>query len=251
MNDTDLIKQYIDTPKTPSRLFYTYIWADPSDGIERYVGKGKKSRVWAHLKHKSNPRLHAMLNARLKSGYPLQPTQIFLPSEKEAFDLEIFFIAYYGRDDLKEGTLFNRTDGGEGGGTHARGKTYEDIYGVDRAQEIRQKHSAAIKGKPSPHRGRIGKKHSDSTRALMSEQRKGRKDTPEAIEKRRQGLLRSAAMKRESPEYVPPLSDGVMDKATRIRAENPEYKGISTRQLIEQGVLDLFTSTGKRKKDLF
>ena len=68
-----------------------------------------------------------------------------------------------------------------------KGKTYEEIYGNERAAELRSIRSASLKGKPSPKKGiafteehkknisiaNTGKKHSKETKLNMSIARKG------------------------------------------------------------------------------
>ena len=82
---------------TNPKQFYTYLWLR-ADGTPYYVGKGKGNRTF-------------------RKGSPKDLTRILIqnhPSEADAFAAEIFLIAYYGRKDLGNGILINRTDGGEG-----------------------------------------------------------------------------------------------------------------------------------------
>jgi hypothetical protein len=73
------------------------------DGTPYYVGKGKGNRGFRNGNHKVNR--------------PADPIRIIAQeclSENDAFEIEKFLIAYYGRLDLGTGCLRNLTDGGEG-----------------------------------------------------------------------------------------------------------------------------------------
>ena len=74
-----------------------------------YVGIGNDKRPY--VKGKSRSKLWR--NVVNKYGY-----EVIILSDnltwKQACELEIYLIKYYGRRDLGEGTLVNMTDGGEG-----------------------------------------------------------------------------------------------------------------------------------------
>jgi hypothetical protein len=55
-----------------------------------------------------------MIRKRMNEGFKIEPVLIQAPSEMSAFAMEIFWIAVIGREDLELGTLFNKTNGGEG-----------------------------------------------------------------------------------------------------------------------------------------
>lgn len=96
------------------KIFCVYIWHDPRDNCPRYVGKGLPSRPFVHLKPSGDMRIGRMLKKRIKDGYDPQPTIFQNLTEQEAFDLEKRLIAQIGRLDTGSGTLFNKTDGGDG-----------------------------------------------------------------------------------------------------------------------------------------
>ncbi len=108
------------------KRWYTYLWKDPKDKTSRYVGKGQGSRCWESLIDDCGSQTSNMLRKRRREGYICIPHIIWVNSESEALELEILLIAEIGRLDLGKGTLFNRTDGGEGmsGYVHKR-KTCE------------------------------------------------------------------------------------------------------------------------------
>jgi hypothetical protein len=98
--------------------YYTYIYKDPTrqyqglDGEPIYVGKGRTNR--AYVKH-SNKHLNGRLR-KLKAQSKEHHIEIInTTNECAAYWLEIVFIKAFGRKDLGEGTLFNHTDGGDGG----------------------------------------------------------------------------------------------------------------------------------------
>lgn len=111
-------------------MFYVYTYRDPRPGKARvpvYVGKGKihrkvfttrkqfYSRAYEHLRRCANVRLRNLLKNLNKLGLePIVEISRIFKQESGAFSLECSLIAKYGRRDLKTGTLFNNTAGGEG-----------------------------------------------------------------------------------------------------------------------------------------
>lgn len=107
--------------------FYVYVYFDPrSQGNYNilgevfkykpvYVGKGRGSRVLKHINTKKQTKL-SNLNKHLISRGLTPYYRILQEFEKEE-DAHIFektLIKDLGREDLKQGPLFNLTDGGEG-----------------------------------------------------------------------------------------------------------------------------------------
>jgi hypothetical protein len=149
--------------KDPDR-FYVYAYLRIKDsshgrkGSPYYIGKGSGNRVKSNQGRAANPPKDKSMVVYVQEGL----------AEKQAFDLERYCIALYGRIDLGTGCLRNKSDGGEGSS------------GVVITDERRQKISRAHKGKvvSAEARRRIGdasrgRKKSPETLQKMSEKSKG------------------------------------------------------------------------------
>lgn len=98
-------------------MFCTYLYRDPKDGTPRYVGWGSSlERPFYHLKRTHNVQLGRMLKKRKSEGLNPRPEVVVCPIQTESYAklLECCWIEKYGREDLGKGTLFNKTDGGDG-----------------------------------------------------------------------------------------------------------------------------------------
>jgi hypothetical protein len=141
--------------------YYVYFYLR-SDFTPYYIGKGKGRRAWTVHKN---------------IGVPKDKTKIIIVesniTELQAFMLERYYIRWFGRKYTNTGILRNITEGGEGGPvlkgklngmygkTHTKevkkilsekakknkGKSYEEIYGVKKAEKLKQIRSEAFKGK--------------------------------------------------------------------------------------------------------
>jgi hypothetical protein len=134
------------------RDFYVYVLFRPWDGSPCYIGKGHGSR-WKHHeqmaasgKHYNKHLAHIVVKAN--GELPKVKIRQALTSA-EACEIEIAFIKAIGRQ-IDGGPLVNLTDGGDGKQNY--------VTPPETREKIRQSN--------------IGKKHSDETRALMSEQRR-------------------------------------------------------------------------------
>jgi len=105
--------------------YYVYLHVG-KDGKPFYVGKGKGRRAWVSVGR--NEEWHK-LNLEGKRVIILYEGL----TKEEAFSLEAFQIALWGRQDIGTGCLVNQSDGNEGGG------------GVKWTEERRRKVSRAIK----------------------------------------------------------------------------------------------------------
>lgn len=100
-------------------MFYVYVYRDPRPLKKNqpvYVGKGTGDRDLSHWSRGSHNKPFQDFISHLKQrGLVASCERVFeAESEAEAFAKEIELIALYGRRNLKTGTLFNLTDGGEG-----------------------------------------------------------------------------------------------------------------------------------------
>lgn len=154
-------------------MFYVYAHyrATDPDGNPFYIGKGKSNR---DISHKRNPHWK---NIVAKHGFISKKIKENL-TEDEAWNLEKDLIQKYGKLSDGTGCLCNLADGGEGasGTIHSdetkkkwsiakKGKTWEEIYGVEGAQQIREK------------RKKTGRKpHSEETKKKLSLSKIGEKN---------------------------------------------------------------------------
>ena len=87
---------------------YIYFHINPLNNKVFYVGQGINNR--AKSKSSRNNHWIKLVN---KYGFIVDIVETNL-SKEEANQKEIFYINFFGRIDLKKGTLVNLTDGGEG-----------------------------------------------------------------------------------------------------------------------------------------
>ena len=147
------------------RRFYVYLWLRHKDSMHGprlspyYVGKGSGGRAFNPRKRRVKPPKDWSYIVFAQEGL----------TEQEAFDLEQYYIALYGRKDLGTGILGNFTDGGEGisGLRHSReakDKISRAHSGKVVSRETRDKLSRASLG----HQHFLGKTHTPEARAKIS-----------------------------------------------------------------------------------
>ncbi|MDP4299921.1 NUMOD3 domain-containing DNA-binding protein [Leptothrix discophora] len=179
--------------------FYIYLYRDPKDQTPVYVGKGIHNRAYIHGSASSNPKLKNLIRCRRAEGYVIEPTIHYEVDEATALEMEKFWINFFGRADLGEGTLFNLTDGGDGCGGWNRGRvltpSHKAAIGAankgrkcpPNSEEVRKRKSEAAKGRPK----------TEEHKKKLSLSQIGRKKTPEQVEKNRQAQLEHNRRKRE------------------------------------------------------
>jgi hypothetical protein len=174
-------------------MFYTYLWLR-EDGTPYYVGKGKGQRAYIRHRVGNPPPIERII---------VQEHQ----TESEAFEAEAFLIQYYGREDQGCGGLLNLSDGGEGAGNFSKSTL----------QKMRIARLGKKPVNPIPKGARIspdteikkGQRLSPFTEFKKGNPpwnkgkpydngQRGRKLSPEAIEKMRQAKLG----KKQSPEHI-------------------------------------------------
>ncbi len=142
---------YSSTNPPPDFYIYAYI---SKNGKAYYIGKGSGDRAWGR---------HKGCNANPPKDYSKIIIMEANLTELGAFALERFYIRWYGRLELKTGTLRNKTDGGDG------------VPGIYRSEEIRKRMSEAQSGQKHHF---YGKKHKPETIEKLRYSKLGRSRKP-------------------------------------------------------------------------
>jgi len=217
-------------------MFYVYAHykADDPTSVPFYIGKGKS------LRELSTKRNQFWKNIVAKHGFISKKIAENL-TEQEAWDLEKSLISTYGKLSDGTGYLCNIADGGEGasGTVHTKntkekwsvakkGKTWEEIYGVEQAQLIRAKRKLTGR-KPQTEEtkkkiseSKIGEKNPMFGKSLTPEHRrklsKAKISKPsntkgkQHSEKARQNYTKAAILRASNPEIRKKISDSNMGK---------------------------------------
>jgi NUMOD3 motif-containing protein len=212
-------------------MFYTYLWFR-ENSLPYYVGKGKGDRAFVSDGH-------GVHRPKDKARILIQNWE----SEEKAFEMEKWWIAFYGRKDLGTGCLRNLTDGGEGPSgfsesirskmstsqkaAFAAGRIH-GMLGKRHTEESKQKNAEAHRGKKHTketcHKmsnSRKGHETSEAVRSKISASNMGHGFTPETLEKMRKAKLgRSLSEEhkqalREASKSRPPISE---ETRQRLRA---------------------------------
>jgi len=119
-----------------------------------YVGKGCGNRCHRHFtnyefKRAYNGHKNNIIGQILKSGFSKDDCIVIWKenlSETESLALEKEIIEKIGCTSFKTGPLCNKTSGGEDFRSHLKGKTWEDILGVEQAKIRKENVSKSKKG---------------------------------------------------------------------------------------------------------
>ncbi len=179
-----------------TKTHYVYIYCDPRkkgiftyDGIDYvfnyepfYVGEGSGYRYKRHISnYEIEWNYNKIKNGKIKSilneGYDLTKYIVFYKdglTKSEALQIEIFLIEKMGRLNKKTGILSNLTDGGDGWSgaiSPFKGKTYDEIHGLEKSIELKEKRRKALIGNNYAS-SQKGKKLSEEHKKKISDFRK-------------------------------------------------------------------------------
>jgi hypothetical protein len=167
--------------------YYVYSLIDPRNTQPFYIGKGNGTRAQTHLYNMSGVRnIHKENKINAIRSVGLEPSIIYLveniEDESLAYDIESLYIKHYGRKGYDPGGILTNICTDSRPPNH-KGKTYEEIYGLERAKEQKEKRARLQR-----ERGGYGpKQHSEATKKLIGEKGTGRKYGP-CPESRRQKI---------------------------------------------------------------
>jgi hypothetical protein len=171
-----------------TKIYYVYEIIDPRTEKPFYVGwTSRKSdlRFGEHLRETRSKVINLekvnILKDILKENLKPIMKVVYQCTDKEnSIKEEIRLIDFYGR--IKDGGIL--TNISKGGEHHVvsdevkkylselrKDKTYEEILGKEKAEELKKRISESVSGKSNPM---YGKKHSAESRKKMSEQLKGK-----------------------------------------------------------------------------
>jgi hypothetical protein len=171
--------------------YYVYHIINPNTNRIFYVGKGCGTRCKQHLTDKKqyahNKRLNGYIRNLIENNTP--PIIIKIQenlNEDYAYELEEQEIKKYGRVGFEEnGILLNILDSGRPPAFKGEEHPW---YGRKHTEESKQKMSQTKKEYYALN-PKVGTKHTEETKQKISRANKGKKPSPEAIEKTRQGNL--------------------------------------------------------------
>lgn len=221
-------------------MFYVYVYKDPRPTKNQqvvYVGKGTGDRAWYHwnkrVKHNKGFGAFLALLRREKLEPIIEIVKDGL-DEAEAFYEEMMLIATYGRRDLRTGTLFNLTDGGEG------------FSGAVRTDEWRQNISKSLQTPEQVSRNSIAARerwtNAEYKAKTTAAIRQALKD-PEVIARREAG--KAAFIHTEEFRQT-------MSAATSKMWENPEYANkVAAAQSAVQSTPESRAKKSKNSKKLW
>jgi hypothetical protein len=171
-------------------MFYVYVYRDPrplKKDQPVYVGKGTGDRDISHWSKGSHNKPFQDFISHLKQrGLVALCERVFETEvEAEAFAKEIELIALYGRRNTGAGTLFNLTDGGEGGSGTVRTEAHKE---ADRMHALHHWQDPKYRAKVTEAQKVV--QGTDEARAIKSENSAQAWADPEVRQKRQTGIKR-------------------------------------------------------------
>ena len=142
-------------------MYYVYQLVDPRNNMPFYIGKGSNDRSKSHLKKIPSTR-NVYKENKIKKirDEGLEPiieyVSVNIIDEDLAYDMEAEIISHYGRKGYEENGILTNICKDSRPPNH-KGKTYEDIYGIEKA-----KHQKQLRSKLQKERGGYG-----SSRAML------------------------------------------------------------------------------------
>jgi hypothetical protein len=200
-------------------MFYVYVYRDPrptKNNQPVYVGKGMGQRDLSHWSRGSHNKPFQDFIAHLKVRGLVAPCErVFTAdSEAEAFAKEIELIALYGRRNLNLGSLFNLTDGGEGGSGTIKTDAHK---AVDKYNSIKNWKDPVYQEKVATGQRKV--QGTPEARAMKSENSAEAWANPEVRQKRQSGIKQA----RSTIE-----SKAKTREQAKAQWSNPEYAAMQT-----------------------
>lgn len=223
-------------------MFYVYVYRDPRPlklNQPVYVGKGTGNRDISHWSKGSHnkPFQDFISHLKLRGYVALCMHELETEDEAEAFTKEIELIALYGRRNTNTGTLFNLTDGGEGGSGTVKTEAHK---ATDKYNSVKNWANPAYQQKVSDGQRLV--QGTPEARALKSANSTEAWAKPETRQKRQEGIKKSrstevskaktsaqATAQWSDPEYA--AKQTANNKEIANRAEVKAAKAVAAKAL--------------------
>lgn len=224
-------------------MYYVYSYLR-EDFSPYYIGKGSGKRAYTKGPKEVKP-------PKDKSRVKIIKDNL---TEYEAFLLEKLYILMFGRKDLGNGILRNRSDGGDGASgavrsLETRKKLRQANIGKKKPKEVGEKISKALKGKKaSPETrkkqsaARKGRKCTEEHKRKVSEVKKGFKHTKEAKQK----MSSAKKGKKLSPKHIEKIK-----KSGKKKAKPHKLTFMDGKTLIVNNISDWSKEKGYCATNLF